>query len=57
MEWPTRAEIVEFLKEQCAGVLLVALLFGYAFAGKELLLLIRQIPIIGWVVTRDMEDE
>ena len=57
MEWPTRAEIVEFLKEQCAGVLLVALLFGYAFAGKELLLLIRQIPIIGRVVTRDMEDE
>jgi hypothetical protein len=52
IEWPTRAELVEFLKEMGAGLLLVALLCVYALGAREVLEFVGSIPIIGWILVR-----
>lgn len=43
---------MEFLKEMGAGLLLLALLCGYALGAREVLELVGSIPRIGWILVR-----
>jgi hypothetical protein len=52
MKTNRRAELVEFLKEMGAGLLLVLLLCGYALGAREVLEFVGSIPLIGWILVR-----
>jgi hypothetical protein len=52
MQWPTRTELLEFLQEMGAGLLLVALLYVYALGVREVLEFLHSIPLIGWILVR-----
>jgi hypothetical protein len=52
IQWPTRAEVMEFVNEMGAGLLLIVLLCIYALGAREVLEFVGAIPILGWILVR-----